>query len=352
MEITEKKPLNIGGLLVLFIVFAVVGTVLSYAYLGLIDSVASVYPSIIFAAAYGGLMYGLVYTAKQKLKITNSIGTVAAVVLAAVVVNYFKWQIFFGVWYVRFSGFDLAFTEVRYVMDMLRVMIRFPFENDINPVVEFFNDLRLFNYHGTWSMDGGNAVTGIPLWAIWAGELVIMFGIPLAAAVKPVGVLLNSHGKFALPQYFTYSFEPFSDEQAETLLSDYGDINTIVNQPLTSQQLTLTTDKNGVLLINKNKPGKVGLVAQLYIGDTPTEYILLTNTKSRTWGLDRLTGKWFAPIPLGLEKIEMLRQELVKLHGPLESDPNYDENEYTDDDLPDEEPQEENILPEEEQPYE
>jgi len=349
MEDTTKKPLNIGGLVVLFIVFSVVGTILSYVYLGLVDAVASVYPSIAFAAAYGALMCGLVYAVKQKLKITNGIGTVSAVVLAAIVVNYFKWQIFFGVWHVRFSGFDLAFTEVRYALDVLRFMIRYPFEHDTNPIVEFFNDLRFFNYHGTWSMDGGDAVTGIRLWAIWAGELVIMFGMPLVAAAKAVGVLLNSHGKFALPQYFMYSFKPFSEEQAETLRSAYGDINTIVNQPLTDEQLTLSTDKNGVILINKNEQGNVGLVAQLYIGDTPTEYILLTNTKSKTWMPGQLTGKWFAPIPLGLEKIEALKQELVKLYGEPEPDQNDDEDNYTDEDLLDKELQE-NAFQEEEPP--
>ena len=334
MNVTEKKSLNIGGLLVLFIVFVVAGTILSYVYLGLVCVIASVYPSIILAGVYGALLYGIVYCTKSMFKITNRVGTVIVVILAAVVVNYFKWQIFFGVWHARFWGFDLGFFQVGYVLEQLEFMIRYPFEHGINPVSEFFTDLRFFNYYGTWSMgDSDNNITGIVLWAIWAGELIIIFGIPLMAAIKILGIMLPGQRKFALPHYLMYSFEPFSEEQADSLMSSFSDINTIVNQPLTSEQLTLTTDQHGNTRINKNEPGYVGLVAHLYVGDTPTEYILLTNTNITSWEVNEVVGKRFAPIPIGLEKIDLMKQELAKL---------YDEPE------PEEEPE---FEPEQEQDY-
>jgi len=322
MEPTEKKSLNIGGLIVLFIVFAVVGTILSYLYLGLVCVIASVYPIIILAGVFGALMYGVVYWTKSTFKITNRVGTVIVVILASIVVNYFKWQIFFGVWHVRFWGYDLSFWQLRYVLESLEFMIRYPFEFDSNPIREFIVDLRYFNYHGTWSLSDSN-VTGITLWAIWAGELVIIFGIPLMAAIKILGIMLPGQRKFALPQYLMYSFEPFTEEQADSLISNFSDINTIVNQPLTDGQLTLTTDQHGTR-INNNEPGEIGLVAHLHIGDTPTEYILLTNTKIKSWPLDEVIGKWFAPIPLGVEKIETLMQELAKKYDEPEPEPDED----------------------------
>jgi len=318
-DLTEKKPLNIGGLLILFILFTVAGVILSYAYLGLIEFSSSIYPNIIIAGGYGVLLYFLVHGSKKMLKITNDNGAIIVVILGIVIINYFKWQIHFGVWYARFAGYDLSYIDIGYVLEMLEYMIAYPFESGLNPISVFFSDLRFFNSVGTWTFGGGaTPVTGVWLAIVWIAEFIIMFGIPLIAAMIAVGVLLPSYNKFASPKHLLYNFTHFADSQLETLAA-YKDLNVILNQPLAGANSVIKAGKYNVETIVKNFNGDVSVVAHLHIGNEPTEYILISQINSNSWTQGDMVGKWSAPIPLGMEEIERLKEELAKLHGESEA---------------------------------
>ena len=311
---TERRPLNIIGLLILFVVFTAAGTVLAYVYLGAIDFIAYIYPNVLIAAGYGVVMFFLVFATKKMFKITNNAGAIIVIILGIVIINYFKWQIYFGVWYTRFTGQDLSFIEIRYVLDALRQMILYPFEHNINPVTEFFRDLRFFNSMGTWTFgEDANAVTGIWLGLIWSAEFIIMFGASIIAAATTVGILLPGYGKLASPKYLLYNFVPFTGEQTDSLAA-YKDINVILSQPLAGANSVLSTDKDGIVSVVRDFDDDTGVIAHLHVNDQPTEYILISKINAKSWTQGDLAGKWSAPIPLGMEAIENLKEELAKLH--------------------------------------
>jgi len=317
-DVTQKKPLNIGGLIVLFLLLSLVGTGLAWLYLALIDTVMNIWVNIFIAVGYGVIMYFVAFYTKKILKISNNIGAVIVAILAVVVINYFKWQMYFGVWYTRDMGVELSFFNLPYVLEALEFMVRYPFIQGINPVSEFFSDLMIFNESGNWTIFGGtDAVTGIPLAIVWLLEFAILFGVLVLGAAAKIGILLPGTREWASPLYLVYNFQAFDDYQLERIAS-YQETEVITNQPLAGANSEISTDEHGNVFLRKyiTGGGAVSHVAHLHTGTTPTDYIMISETKASQVSMTQgqVAGKSSAPINLGLEKIEELKVALKKLH--------------------------------------
>ena len=319
----ERKPLNLGGLLVFFVAFTVAGPLLAYIYLGAIDLIPYIQLNIFIAIAYGVALFWFVNKLKKWLKITNNKGATVFAVLGIIVINYFKWQTFFGVWYSRWFGMEISYLNVPYVLDALHYMIIYPFDHGLNPVAVFFQDLSTFNYYGTWNVFD-MPLSGWMLSIVWVLQFAILFFVPIAAAWSPVAIMLN--GEWAIPKYQPYNFVPFEEGQIERLTS-FQDTGVITGQPLAGKNSELVANEQGVITIQTDVTeivGKISLVGQLYTDDTPTDYIIISTAKvAKIRTLNSIFGKPTEPIHLGTDKITNLMDELVKLHGVAGD---YDEN--------------------------
>ena len=316
-DVMQKKPLNIVGLIAMFVLLSLAGTVLAWLYLALIDTVMNIWVNFFIAAGYGGIMYFLAYVIKKGFKISNNVGAVIVAILAIVVINYFKWQMYFGVWFYRDHGIDVSFFNVPYVLEALEIMVRYPFTEGLNPLAVFFADLLEFNRTGNWGVFDFDVITGIPLAIVWLGEFAVLFGALVLGAATTIGILLPGTREWASPLYLVYNFQPFDDYQLERLKS-YQETDVITNQPLAGANSEISTDEHGNVSLRKyiTGGGTVSHVAHLHAGDRPTDYILISETKASQVSMSQgtVTGKTSAPINLGLEKIEVLKEALRKLH--------------------------------------
>jgi len=315
--VVEKKPLDLFASLLLFLIVSVLGTALTWLYLGLMDVVPYIIVCIIIAVVYGGIMFGVVFWLKKTLRISNTVMAVIATLLAVIVINYFKWQIFFGVWYARVEGFDLSFFNLPYVIGELLYTIQYPYAHGLNPVGVFLNDFRLFLDFGTWGLSDSGNVRGVLLGIVWAGEFVIIFGLAIAGAIASVGILLPGTRQWAQPLYLVYNFETLESFQIERL-AEYKEIDIILNQPLAGTNSEASTNEQGTVILSRYISGAttVSNIAHLHSGDTPTDYIMVSETKTSQVNImqGQKTGKSSAPIYLGLEKIEELKQALRSKH--------------------------------------
>jgi len=315
----EQKPLNLGKLLVYFVAFTIAGSALAYIYLGAIDMIPFIQANFFIAIGYGAGLYFVIARLKKWLKITNNKGATLFTVLGIIIINYLKWQTFFAVWYTRGMGFDISYFNVHYVLDALEWIIHYPFAHGLNPVIEFFRDLSSFNYYGTWYLFD-RPLRGVVLGIIWVIQFIILFGPPLMSAWEPVGIMLN--GQWSRPRYQLYNFEPFADEQIERL-ADFLDTKIILEQPLAGNNSKLAADEHGITYAHTDEEiiGKISLVAQLYAGDTPTDYIVIsTGTVLPKRAAGDMFGKPSKPIQLGAEKITELMDALMTLHGETDED--------------------------------
>lgn len=311
-NIIERKPLEIKELFILFAIFTVVGTMLSYLYLALVDVVELIFLNAFTAIGYGFLLGFLVVALVNTFKITNRIGVIITITLGVIIINYFKWQVYFGVWHSRFWGYELRYIDVLDVLDMLWFMIRFPFEHGINPVAEFFNDMRLFNYLGIWEIEG-YPLRGIPLAIIWVAEFCVMFGMSIMFAQSTTGVKLPNYDKVARPDYLMYNFVTFSDEQITDIATN-KDISIILNQPLETVAPTANLNRHNVLVFHTRLKHTASIIAHLHVDGVPTEYIAIVHMRPKSWKQWVVAGKWSAIIDLGSEQISILQQELSKRH--------------------------------------
>ncbi|MCL2621020.1 MAG: hypothetical protein FWD97_08835 [Defluviitaleaceae bacterium] len=187
----SKQPQNGLGLLVLFLSLTLGGVVLSWIYIGLIDLIPFIYLNFLTALGFAIALGVIVKLVKTKFNISTVVGTVAIVILSLLIINFVRGQMWFAMWYSRMyfpdpdgyyfyfePSFLNVFLDLRYFLDAIVWISRYPFENGANPIMVFVNDLRSFNYWGTWGM-GYGLVTGFFLWIIWAVELAIICSMPL-----------------------------------------------------------------------------------------------------------------------------------------------------------------------------
>ena len=173
MNIEGKKSNNLGGLILLFLLYVVIGGLISILYIFLVDVMPSIYLCGFAAVAYGAIMARIVAMCKKGFHISSSLGAMLVVLAAIAIVSYFKWNLFFALHDCRGQFWDAnlefdLFTDFEYFMDQLVFCINSP--------GDFIGGLQWYNMAGTWSY-GENArsnVTGVVLGCIWIGEFLIL----------------------------------------------------------------------------------------------------------------------------------------------------------------------------------
>ena len=315
----------IKGALLIFIITAVLGSLLSYVYIGLVDVIPFIYANVITAAAFAAALGFIVHYVKKSTKMTSGVAAVIAVIPAIIVINYVKWQLFFGMWYFRFSDVYLSpFLDLRIMLEAFWWIVEYPFINNLNPISDFFGVLQSFNDWGTWGLDGGNAIRGIPLAIIWIVEFIIIFIPPIYVAAKPVGIFVADSNELRNPIYLMQTFQPFTDEEVERAVR--GDIDVILNKPQIGAPSVIEygIKKNGT---QDNKPKimpnaeslsyhEVGRVAILAKDKNNTdyneEYITITNVKPKPLTQGEISGKTPKPIRMGNENVKRLVEAFVQ----------------------------------------
>jgi|GEM_PF-1991269 len=174
MNLEEQKKGGLGGLVVLFLLYLVVGIPVSVIYIFLVDALTEIYLCFFAAIAYGAIMGNfIVKVCKKRLRLSNTTGVLLVVVLGIAVLTYFKWNLFFALHDCRYY-----FWEANLDFDIfLDYEIFFAvFKDCLAAPGEFIGGLQWFNEVGTWSY-GENPtqnVAGMLLTVIWLGEFAIL----------------------------------------------------------------------------------------------------------------------------------------------------------------------------------
>jgi hypothetical protein len=221
----EKKG-NIGGLILLFVCLTLAGTALSYIYVGLMDVVMHIWLNPLMTLLFGMLLAALVNLMKKGFKITSRVGAFFVVLVSLVIVFYFMWNMFFGMWYARSEWRVNPFLDMG---DFFEAFIWSITYNPANPIGEFVSDFRVFNYYGTWSYND-NMITGIPLAVLWVIETVVVYGLPLLAASASVGFFLHEKNAWATPVYYEgYYFRALDKDTLDRLQEGTEDLMTALS---------------------------------------------------------------------------------------------------------------------------
>jgi hypothetical protein len=210
----EEKKGNVTGLILMFVVLVLAGAVLSYLYVGLIDVVMHIYLNPLIMIFFGVALAFLVNALKKGLKITNNIGAAIVTVVGLVIVNYMMWNMFFGMWHMRYSGYDMnPFLNIGDFFYAFRVIL---LDNMNNPAV-FFEDFRVFNYYGTWSYND-NMVTGFILGALWIIEFLVINTLAVISSAVSPGFFLHEKNAWAQPVFYeAYNFRTIDKDTLDSV---------------------------------------------------------------------------------------------------------------------------------------
>ncbi|MCL2855666.1 MAG: hypothetical protein FWE21_08615 [Defluviitaleaceae bacterium] len=292
------------------------GIILSWVYIGLIDIIPFIYLNFLTTAGFAIALGFIISFVKKKFAVTSVVGSIVVVLMALFIINIMRGQMWFAMWYSRmywpqhwggeYFYFDRSFLNVfldlRYFIDAIVWIFRYPFEHNLNPAATFITDLRAFNEWGTWGLGAdGTPVTGVFLWVIWVVELTIICSIPLVVAAEPVGVFLKDRGVLAKSEVLPYRFGQFSRDELYRIES--GEVSVIANKPLAVT-------------------GKGHNVALLYDGSERTDYISIHKAPDISKGgispkiLNAMThGRALTVARLTPDAIESLVKQLDEKHG-------------------------------------
>jgi len=181
---TQKKG-GIGGLLVLFLIYALVGSLLSFVYIFLVDVMPSIYVCGILAVAFGAIMGLLVRLLRRVLHVSNIFLSLLAILLGIAVMSYVKWNLFFSLHDSRYYFWDYGeefslFADFGFLMRVFADCLATP--GDFISGIVWYNDV------GTWSY-GENPVDNVRggiLAVIWVGEFIILSYSSLREAFRRV----------------------------------------------------------------------------------------------------------------------------------------------------------------------
>jgi len=318
-SVMEKTNLELGKLVALFFIYLIVGTFFAILYVKLGHALWDWWWSVLSVAGAGFVMTMTLILLKSGLKITNDKGAKIVALLASIPIIFFMWNAWFAVWYAGlFTGeFNTLFANFSVEVEAFQILVT-------RPIGLFFEELQGFNTYGTWSLfDNEMLSTGVVLWIIWALELICIFIVPIVLSGGSTGVLIPGLNKWSTPMYFMYNFEKFSELQLDNIAR--GEIDIIINQPLAGPNSwihEIATENDGAISytyeihkdIDENL--EISEIAQLFIDDKPTDYIIISESNSRNRAVGEKAGKSTVPIQLGIEKMERLIAELAKRHDP------------------------------------
>ena len=310
----ENKRSNIGGLIGLFAVFVAAGFLASWLYLGLIDLIPIIYLNFIIAVGFGLFLSKVIEFTKKGFKIFGNTAPLIIVIVGLVIIHFFKWQMFFGMYYWRiveegtYWWFErsklMPLVHIPEFFAALRWILGFSFDpaNQTNIFVEFINDFVWFNEVGTYSIFD-RMIIGLPLAVIWVGELIIISIFPILSASSTSNVYLSEKDTWAKPKYVAYCFEEFNDE--ELMRIKQGHIDVILNKPLADAGLK----------------ERVSKIAFCYLGSDETEYIAVCRAGANSSDTEKklALGKHVvkATARLDSERINALKEGLVQKHGEM-----------------------------------
>ncbi|MCL2602996.1 MAG: hypothetical protein FWD90_00785 [Defluviitaleaceae bacterium] len=310
----EKKG-NIGGLILLFAVLTAVGFLLSYVYIGLNDVVPYIYLNGLFALFFGVGLSLIIRGMKKACKITSKIPVFIVVLVCLLIVNYLRWNMFFGMWYARYLlDWDInPFLNMRDFFETFSWTLTL---NPINIVGDFISDLRFFNYWGTWGLSESGNITGIPLAFIWICELLVINVLPIVTALSAVGFFLHEKNAWATPVFNDYSFRPISKDALERIEIGTEDLLDVLAAAQIKQGDAHTGDYHVLAVLN--------------YGEEKTDYAALYNVNpaqedgKTNWAqtIRNVTGgenpRFIKEFKLGPERMAGLEAELERKLGPLE----------------------------------
>ena len=305
----EKRKTSAGALVFLFFATVLAGLILNFIYIALVDLIPFVQINLFTALGYGFILGIMIMVLRSRLKIISNIAPTIVVFVAMLIVLFFMWQTWFGMWYTRIVDDGMYWWHD---MDMLR-----PWQLDElfyalrwmmaygNLFTEFISDLRFFNEHGTFSMFDRD-ITGWVLGLIWFGEFVILMGIPLILAHTSPGVFIHALDAWAKPKYISLEFEAFQEHEVQAIKEAYPEeaLRSLSERP-----------------VNTRTSGKVSKIGLLFIDGTPTDYIGVFRAGVNATDTEKNIAKGphnlLALIQLGSEKREALLTLLTEKHGEL-----------------------------------
>ena len=161
------------GLVLLFLVYAVVGSLAAVVYILAVDMLPSVFLCAAFAVFYGVLMGHITGLFKRKFNLRPGVVLLLVMTVSLLLVTYVKWNLFFALNDTRYYLWDYnedfsLFTHYGIVAEMLGHYLLHP---------EYWPELlSWYNEYGTWGYGENTTenVTGILLAVIWLGEFLIL----------------------------------------------------------------------------------------------------------------------------------------------------------------------------------
>jgi len=292
MNEAEKRS-NFLGLIVLFVVYTALGSLLSFFYVLFQTRVHDTWGNAIAAFVMAAALGVIVWLVKYIFKITNNVMAFFLVLIGTVLILYVTWSM----WFQLMFEWRYLTGEVRRVGEMGAVFSATWSMMRDNP--EFLRFLQYFNYYGTWQIDD-TVWRGAMLWAVWAGETLIIASIPLIAAYASAGLFINELNAWVEVRLLNYGFTAFDDYELDSIGG--GDINTIIEKSL------------------ENRNGAMHAVGVCYLKGEPTEFIAVYKAHWDKEGALAKSGHVMT-VQLGLEKIDALDAGLQARHYPTQPPP-------------------------------
>jgi len=290
-----KSKSNFFGLIFLFVVLTVIGTILSYFFIWFQATTLNIWVVMLSVFVFGLVLALIVWLIKRLMKITNDTAAFVIVILSLAVIMYSMW----GMWlalmmemlYNSNRPADVGlFTHTSEIIQAARGYIFAP--------SVYIEELLYFNRRGTWDVNEYQW-TGLPLAFVWFMEFFVLVMPPLMVASAASGLYLTELNAWVKERLMNYGFTAFTAQELDQIAA--GDIDVILDKPLEAQG------------------GPMNAIAVCYHKNEPTEFVAIYKAG---WDKDGTLskGRHIMTVQLGLEKIDTLDTKLQAIHFPIDSE--------------------------------
>lgn len=154
-----KNTFSPLAFIVILLVTFIIGSALSWPYLWLEEKIPFIYFNVLIPVGAGMILGAIVGQVAKVLKMHSPIFGTISILIGFIGVTIIKWAM--------------------YIYNLLAASESLPLfstmKNILSNPSEFWTTICYVNSVGTWGLSKGSNVTGILLWIIWIGEIILFY---------------------------------------------------------------------------------------------------------------------------------------------------------------------------------
>lgn len=154
-----KNTFSPLAFIAVLLVTLIIGSALSWPYLWLEDKIPLIYLNLLIPVGAGMILGGIVGQVAKVLKMHSPIFGTISILIGFIGVTIIKWAMY--IYNLFASSESLPFFST-----MKNILL--------NPS-EFWSTICYVNSVGTWGLSKESNITGIFLWIIWIGEIILFY---------------------------------------------------------------------------------------------------------------------------------------------------------------------------------